>query len=35
MEKLKYVQLIVQMLRNEHIYEDHEAASVQQTGPDW
>jgi hypothetical protein len=22
------------MLRNEHIYEDHEAASVQQTGPD-
>ena len=34
MEELKSVQLIVQMLRNEHIHEDHDAASVQQTGPD-
>jgi len=34
MEELKSVQLIEQMLRNEHIHEDHDAASVQQTGPD-
>jgi len=34
MEELKSVQLIVQMLRNEHIHEDHDAAAVQQTGPD-
>jgi hypothetical protein len=34
MEELKSVQLIVQMLRNEHIHEVHDAVSVQQTGPD-
>ena len=33
MEELKSVQLIIQMLRNEYMQENHEAASVRQAGP--
>jgi hypothetical protein len=33
-EELKSVQLIVQMLRNEHIHEDYDVATIHQTRPD-